>query len=280
MALDRVPLDLPPPPGGDLSPDAAIARFRKAGFLDPRSARSTWTELLEALPLGNPFRATLGETWRTMARSADPDLALRRWSRWVEADLGSRAAGEGDPRARRWAESPTFREAFLLIAGVSPALAEELERSWEAFEPEKWQAGGWETGASMEARLRPYLDLPLVREEDAFAEQLRRFRRHEELRIAYLDECRLLPVDAVTLQVSWLAAAVIAAALARARAETLRRLGLPVVPPDAPILGFTVLALGKLGSEELNYSSDIDLFFLGDEAGPGDAPVEVREQYF
>src|SRR5262245_42642629 len=139
MALDRLPPDLPPPPGTDLGPEEAAGRFERAGFLDPRAAAATWSELLASLPPGSPSRATLGETWPTLARAADPDLALRRWSRWVEADRESRAGGGGDGRAERWAESPVFREAFLLIAGVSPALADELERSWEEFVPEKWQ---------------------------------------------------------------------------------------------------------------------------------------------
>ncbi|MBB3764331.1 bifunctional [glutamate--ammonia ligase]-adenylyl-L-tyrosine phosphorylase/[glutamate--ammonia-ligase] adenylyltransferase [Sphingomicrobium lutaoense] len=34
--------------------------------------------------------------------------------------------------------------------------------------------------------------------------------------------------------------------------------------PGAPLLGFSVIALGKLGSRELNYSSDIDLILLYD----------------
>src|SRR5205085_2476864 len=34
--------------------------------------------------------------------------------------------------------------------------------------------------------------------------------------------------------------------------------------PDAEIKGFTVIAMGKLGSHELNYSSDVDLMLLFD----------------
>jgi glutamate-ammonia-ligase adenylyltransferase len=45
--------------------------------------------------------------------------------------------------------------------------------------------------------------------------------------------------------------------------------------PDAPIQGFTILALGKLGGRELNYSSDLDLIFLYD---PGTLPVKAREE--
>ncbi len=281
MALDRVPPDLPPPPGKDLNPVEGRYIFEEAGFLDPVSAVTTWKELLGQLSPWSPFRTTIGETWRILARAADPDLALTRWSRWVEADLASKAEGGSEARAHRWAESPVFREAFLLITGVSPALAEELERSWEWFTPERWQAG-WETLPSLAQRLRSFLavDPGAQLSEEEFNLRLRRFRRTEELRIAYLDECRRLPVDDVTLQISWLADTLIDASLARAREEVAKRLGIPPPSPGEPCRGFAVLAMGKLGSLELNYSSDIDLIFIGDPDGPGDAPIEMREIYF
>ena len=38
--------------------------------------------------------------------------------------------------------------------------------------------------------------------------------------------------------------------------------------PDAEPRGFAIIALGKHGSRELNYSSDVDLLFLFDPATP------------
>jgi glutamate-ammonia-ligase adenylyltransferase len=45
--------------------------------------------------------------------------------------------------------------------------------------------------------------------------------------------------------------------------------------PGAEPRGFTVIALGKLGSRELNYSSDIDILFLYD---PATVPLKPREE--
>ena len=45
--------------------------------------------------------------------------------------------------------------------------------------------------------------------------------------------------------------------------------------PDAPMEGFSVIGLGKHGSRELNYSSDIDPIFLYD---PDKIPVRGREE--
>lgn len=45
--------------------------------------------------------------------------------------------------------------------------------------------------------------------------------------------------------------------------------------PDAPLEGFAIIGLGKHGSRELNYSSDIDPIFIYD---PDKIPVRAREE--
>src|SRR5262245_31434628 len=277
MALPRVPDDLPPFPPPELPPGEAVRRFAAAGFLDPAAAEATWRQLGAALPAGRHFLAHREETWRTLARAADPDLALRTWSRWIEGELSE----GGAVRARLWDSRPVYREGFLLLAGASPALAAELEHLKEEFAPEKWQTG-LATASSLAAELRPLLELPAGHGSgpDSFAVALRRFRRLADLRIAWLDECRRLAVDLVTLQISWLADALIAVALARASAEVARRLRVPAPPAGEGPPGFAVFALGKLGSLELNYSSDIDLLFLSGAPGRSGLSPELEEVYF
>lgn len=80
---------------------------------------------------------------------------------------------------------------------------------------------------------------------------LRRFQRSELLRIGVCDAFGLVDFRAATVQLSLLAEALIEATLQLVAAD----LG---VDPE----GFAVVAMGKLGGEELNYSSDIDLIFL------------------
>ena len=65
-----------------------------------------------------------------------------------------------------------------------------------------------------------------------------------------------------TGDLSHLADAILNVTWRRVRRETSRQLG------DSGAL-FSVVALGKLGGRELNYSSDIDLMFV--HSGPGDA---------
>ncbi|HID05975.1 MAG TPA: hypothetical protein EYP10_02385, partial [Armatimonadetes bacterium] len=88
-------------------------------------------------------------------------------------------------------------------------------------------------------------------------ESLRRFRRRETLRIIAGDVLGLLSYDAIVAELSALADAVLHSALQVALMEAGIR---------APMgeCGFLILALGKLGGQELNYSSDVDLMFIYD----------------
>lgn len=92
---------------------------------------------------------------------------------------------------------------------------------------------------------------------EAARDALRRYQHWQILRIGAADFLGLLDLTAVTGQLSRLADGLVQAALTLAA----RRLGLGEEDDSGPV-GFAVLALGKLGGGEVNYSSDIDLVFL------------------
>jgi [glutamine synthetase] adenylyltransferase / [glutamine synthetase]-adenylyl-L-tyrosine phosphorylase len=75
-----------------------------------------------------------------------------------------------------------------------------------------------------------------------------------------------LPLEQVVAPLSDLADRQIERALSAAMAER---------TPEAAAAGFAVVALGKLGGRELNYSSDVDLVFLYD---PRSVPRKPREE--
>ncbi|MGC9521399.1 MAG: glutamine synthetase adenylyltransferase [Anaerolineae bacterium] len=104
---------------------------------------------------------------------------------------------------------------------------------------------------------------------------LRRFQRWELLRIGTCDLLGLFDLPRVTEQLSNLADSVIRACLDIAAGQVIGDTvaGDPIAGSedaswghDASTIveGFAVLAMGKLGGRELNYSSDIDLLFLAD----------------
>ena len=87
-------------------------------------------------------------------------------------------------------------------------------------------------------------------------EALRHFQQWELLRIGLSDLSGFLDMSSVTLLLSHLADAVTATCLALVANDL-----------DMDPAGFTVLAMGKLGGNELNYSSDIDLLMMAAEDG-------------
>ncbi|WP_156256204.1 bifunctional [glutamate--ammonia ligase]-adenylyl-L-tyrosine phosphorylase/[glutamate--ammonia-ligase] adenylyltransferase [Sandarakinorhabdus oryzae] len=105
--------------------------------------------------------------------------------------------------------------------------------------------------------------------------RLRAARRDVALVVALADLAGLWGLEQVTAALSDFADAAIDAAIAAALAER-----------GAPNRGLVALALGKLGSRELNYSSDADLIFLHDpdliplrgSEDPGEAAVRIARR--
>jgi len=101
---------------------------------------------------------------------------------------------------------------------------------------------------------------------DGIGAALRRERHASALVIAVADLAGAWSLEEVTARLSGFADSAIDRAVAAAFAERY---------PDEPVRGLTVLALGKHGSSELNYSSDIDPILLFD---PDTVPHSTREE--
>jgi glutamate-ammonia-ligase adenylyltransferase len=116
---------------------------------------------------------------------------------------------------------------------------------------------------------------------------LARFRRRELLRIYLRDIRNTSTLVEITEELSNLADAVLEHALNLARQELDNRYGSPQCTDErgrTAIASFSIVALGKLGSHELNYSSDIDLLFLysdeGTTSGAGERGETTNREYF
>lgn len=152
------------------------------------------------------------------------------------------AARFDDALARARAHSPFLR--FLIEA--HPALAATLAAGDMARALELARAGDEAPDGVMTA---------LRRERAAFA-----------LALGIGDLAGVLTLADVTAALSDLADRTLERALAAAIAER--------TPGEAP-RGFAILALGKLGGRELNYSSDVDLIYIYD---PATLPRKAREE--
>jgi [glutamine synthetase] adenylyltransferase / [glutamine synthetase]-adenylyl-L-tyrosine phosphorylase len=100
--------------------------------------------------------------------------------------------------------------------------------------------------------------------------RLREFKQREMLRIAARDLARLDVTAAIILELSSVADVCLDAVFQLCWAQLSSRLGRPYHPDPEnhwQPTTFAVLGLGKLGGQELNYSSDVDLLFVYTEEG-------------
>jgi glutamate-ammonia-ligase adenylyltransferase len=103
-------------------------------------------------------------------------------------------------------------------------------------------------------------------EDSAALRAFRRFRQRHILRIGTNDIIRERPLEEITRDISRVADAALEVALATALAHLSNRFGQPFTAHGQPAR-CVLLAFGKHGGEELNYSSDIDLMFLYEDEG-------------
>ena len=104
---------------------------------------------------------------------------------------------------------------------------------------------------------------------DALTE-LRRFKQRETLRIAVRDLTRLSEVVEITRELSDVADACLDTVLRIVTKQFSKKIGSPFHQDDEgrwQPTPFCILGLGKLGGQELNYSSDVDIMFLYGEEG-------------
>jgi len=191
------------------------------------------------------------------------------------------------PRAHQTLlKQPALLADVLALAAWSPLLATTLEQNPEYLP--------WLSRERTDPRVRTRDELKEALARFALMNSslnpqvlLARFRRRELLR-TYLHDIRRSQTLVETMEeLSNLADAILDYALSLARQDLDNRYGLPRRVDDrgrSATAEFCVIALGKLGSMELNYASDIDLVFLysddGTTAGTGERGEVSNREYF
>lgn len=180
---------------------------------------------------------------------------------------------------------PAVLSDALTLASFSPLLAVTMLQhpeylSWLARK--RKESGVRSTEEIHESLAQFSLTNSTIEPQVLFA----RFRRRELLRIFLRDIRRLATVPEITEEISNLADAILTSALEHARREMDNRYGRPQLVDNKgrrASAEFCVVALGKLGSRELNYSSDIDLVFVysdeGETAGGTRGAITNREYF-
>jgi glutamate-ammonia-ligase adenylyltransferase len=212
----------------------------------------------------------LGELLSSLAETADPDQGLNHWERFLQAGLNrSQLLGYlGD--------NPRMNHLLSTIFGNSPSMAQTLIRDpllvyWLAEQQVLTRRPSREMLA---ASLRTML--ANVKAAELQLDALRRFRRRETLRIGLRDMLRLADVPETTAALTDLACVLIQAAYEIADAGLREQYGRPmhkISRGRAVDTGFAVIAMGKLGGGELNFSSDVDVLFVYASENGATAPA-------
>lgn len=116
-------------------------------------------------------------------------------------------------------------------------------------------------------------------DEAALMTALRDFRRYETVRIAWRDLAGEAPVTAILAELSGLADALLDSTLKHLHQQLCERFGTPR-DRDGAAQQLVVLGMGKLGGEELNFSSDIDLIFAYPHNGETDGRRSLSNEEF
>ena len=197
-----------------------------------------------------------------------PGEAQARVKAWLD-EIAATAAG---PELKQLlAEHPTLNTLIAGIAEASPYL-------WDLARADPARLLSL-LDADPDRRLKDILDgatraIAATQDQAEVMRQLRRMKGEAALLIALADIGGVWPVMRVTAAVTAIADAAIGAAVRHLLAEAAWRGRLK--PPDRRHpergSGYIVLAMGKMGANELNYSSDIDLIVFYDPDAPALAP--------
>ena len=211
------------------------------------------TDLNKALAkLPQPLRADVANHWSAFLDQlngaqlpADSHLLEQLSQVWAASDFVARSC---------------LREPQLLIDLIHQ---EDLARSY----------------SDSQYRERLVTLLSDTADETQLGQVLRQFRRREMLRIAWRDIAHLATLTETLLDLSNLADAIIDAALAKLHRWHCHRYGTPRNHQQAE-QQLVVLGMGKLGGQELNFSSDIDLIFAYPEKGETDGLRPISNEEF
>jgi [glutamine synthetase] adenylyltransferase / [glutamine synthetase]-adenylyl-L-tyrosine phosphorylase len=239
------------------SPGGVRALLENCRLRDPERGARNLAAIVAALPsddlsdLGPP----LG---RLLPRCPDADMALNNLERFLAQPAGA------DQLPLLLENRARTLEILLQLLGVSQSFSDLLSANPDYLDMLRVPLSRSPSPAEMRASLQAAVDAAF--EDSAVLRVFRRFRQRQLLRIGANDVIRDRPLEEITRDISRTADVALEVALATALRTVGNRFGQPHTEAGQPV-SCVILAFGKHGGEELNYSSDIDLMFVYDEEG-------------
>ncbi len=248
--------------------DPATVTSRIA-FQDAERASRTLARVAAQLPPG--LQEALPNL---LTESPDPDFALNLLERLCTE--------EGGEVLRLMDRHRYLLHYALAVFGHSPWLGETLLQNRDLF-PALQRDRNLERSHSRDDYQESLARFRSRTRETDVAQLLARFKRREYIRIMLRDVLGIATLGDTTAEISALSDVLIEEAVRDCDAVLRSRFGPPQHSDShgrVEEVPFAVLALGKLGGNELNYSSDVDLLFLhGDGEPEAQGPITNREYF-
>jgi glutamate-ammonia-ligase adenylyltransferase len=264
----------------DLSSDQASQILGDIGIIDPVRADKNIQLLAGRGKRFEAFSGALPLALRFLGEVADPDAALNNWERFVGA-LDDRKS-----HFNMLAKKPDILQTFLKLVGASQYLADVLIRNPQLF-VDVIESGVWKNPVATDSlRSELYARIDETTDYDSALSVLRDFKLRHMLGVGTRDICEQADIEQALHEMTWLAEVCVQAALKIAEREVSAKYGSPIASENGGMdeASIVILGFGKLGGEELNYSSDIDLTFMysgeGETQGRDDGEAISNQQYF
>ncbi len=231
---------------GDLEQED-FEKLTRLGFHDFETSTRHLKHLASHTPAFEHFAKVMDQAWVLWPDVPDADLALQHLQWYAEASSDKDLFWSGLERSQGLGD-------LLRIFGASRYLADIIIENPEGF---SWVRDRTQISAAETRRV-----LEELRDAPLSLDGLRALRHRETLRLALADLLTGADLREVFAVFSELADFVLRHCVRIAGLEN----------------RLSVLALGKLGGCELNFSSDVDLLFLSEEDGdPQELAAEIRK---
>jgi glutamate-ammonia-ligase adenylyltransferase len=245
-----------------LEPDRSTPHLAELGFAHPQESAHHLLLLARgpAHGLASPRRRELLESLgplllEELSKQSNPDLGLMNLAAFIAA-VGARTSF-----LSLLEQHPATRQVLLRLFTSSPYLSTLFIRHPDMLDV--LVRSDLARLRRAEIELNQELSELLAHSPDVESrlDALRAFRHQEFLRIAIADLAGQLEIGEVQKELTLLAETVLRRALEMARGEVAQRF------PAAREMPLCALAMGRLGSGEMSYNSDLDLIFVYRESG-------------
>lgn len=240
----------------ELDREEVIGRLRDMGFADPAGAYGNLLLLRDGPPYSHfpdscrrLLRQIAPDLLANLSEVADPDAVLVNLERFISR-VGARVSYYS-----MLAESREAVRLLVVLFGSSPYLSSLINRYPDLLDV---IVGGTDLSAEKERDIMVEEVRGLLVSSPSLEDELnvlRRYRNGEILRIGLGDLLGIKNLPAINNELSNLAEVLVDASLVIARREAGK-------PGNAEDGSFAIVAMGKMGGREMNYSSDLDLIFI------------------